>query len=63
LADFLTAHPEHHLGLGEFYQAKWDYFCGLLNALFSFVPTSGTYLQLLNYFAITQQYNVDLVRR
>ncbi len=50
LADFLSAHPEHHLNLPGFYQAKRDLFCGLLeDSAFDPVPSAGTYFQLLDY--------------
>ncbi|NCF34690.1 MAG: aminotransferase class I/II-fold pyridoxal phosphate-dependent enzyme, partial [Proteobacteria bacterium] len=43
-ADFLAAEPSHHLHLGEFYQIKRDYFCGLLaESKFNFTPSAGTY--------------------
>jgi methionine aminotransferase len=50
LADYLASTPEHHLGLGAFYQAKRDRFCSLLaGSRFRFVPSAGTYFQLLDY--------------
>ena len=64
LADFLTDQPQHHLELGAFYQAKRDYFLDQLAASrFSFTPASGTYFQLLNYGAITQEQDAELARR
>jgi methionine aminotransferase len=64
LADFLTAHPEHHLGLGDFYQPKRDLFCHLLEgSRFRAVPSAGTYFQLLDYSELSADRDVDLARR
>ncbi len=61
IADFLNEHAEHHLGLGDFYQAKRDYFCNLLeNSRFSFKRSRGTYFQLLDYSQISQADDVAL---
>jgi methionine transaminase len=64
LADFLSEHPEHHLQLPDFYQRKRDYFLSLLQtSRFSFEPSRGTYFQLLNYQAISQEADQDLAER
>lgn len=64
LADFLSAHPEHHLRLPDFYQAKRDYFCTLLaDSRFTLTPSEGTYFQLLNYAALSSEPDVDLAKR
>ncbi len=64
LADFLNAHPEHHLELPDFYQAKRDLFCELLQpSRFSLSPSSGTYFQLLNYADISQEADLELAQR
>ncbi len=64
LADFLGAHPEHHEQLGEFYQAKRDLFCSLLaGTRFTLTPSAGTFFQLLDYGAITDEHDVALARR
>jgi len=64
LADFLSEHPEHHLQLPDFYQAKRDLFCELLApSRFSLVPSAGTYFQLLNYGDISQETDIALARR
>ena len=56
LADFLRDCPEHHLELPAFYQRKRDYFLSLLEgSRFSYQPSKGTYFQLLNYGAISQE--------
>ncbi|MEM7003402.1 MAG: pyridoxal phosphate-dependent aminotransferase [Pseudomonadota bacterium] len=64
LADFLTTTPEHHLELPNFYQAKRDLFCSLLEgSRFRVRPTVGTYFQLLDYAAISSELDADLARR
>ena len=64
LADFLAAHPEHHLNLPAFYQHKRDRFCSLLEeSKFRFQPAAGTYFQLLDYSSITDEPDVALARR
>ena len=64
IADFLSAHPEHHLQLGDFYQAKRDLFCALLDdSLFSLVPSAGTYFQLLDYSAYSDEMDTELAVR
>ncbi|TDJ38514.1 MAG: aminotransferase class I/II-fold pyridoxal phosphate-dependent enzyme [Gammaproteobacteria bacterium] len=64
LADFLSAHPEHHLKLPDFYQAKRDFFCGLLaDSAFSPVPSAGTYFQLLDYGHYSNELDTDLAIR
>ncbi|MDX1654736.1 MAG: methionine aminotransferase [Candidatus Competibacteraceae bacterium] len=63
LAEFM-AHREHYLTLGDFYQAKRDLFCRLLEgSRFSFTPARGTYFQLLDYSAITQEDDRDYALR
>lgn len=63
LADFLSAHPEHHLRLGDFYQQKRDYFCELLaSSRFDLVPCAGTYFQLLDYGQISAESDAVLAR-
>ena len=61
LADFLASHPEHHLRLPEFYQAKRDHFCNLLSgSRFKVQPSEGTYFQLLDYSEISQEVDTQL---
>lgn len=53
LADFVNDYPEHYLELPEFYRQKRDLFCELMrSSRFSFVPSTGTYFQLMDYSAI-----------
>ena len=64
LADFLAEHPEHHRELPDFYQAKRDRFCaGLESSQFQLAPSRGTYFQLLDYSALSQERDVDLAER
>jgi len=56
IADFLRDGQQHHYELGNFYQQKRDLFCELL-ALSSFrlIPSAGTYFQLADYSAISDE--------
>ena len=64
LADFLRDCPEHHLNLADFYQAKRDLFCSLVEpSRFSLTPTAGTYFQLLDYSAVATDVDVELAQR
>jgi len=64
LADFLNEHPEHHRALGAFYQAKRDTFCRLLaDSPFSITPSAGTYFQLLDYSAWSNEPDAQLAVR
>ena len=64
IADFLNACPEHHLTLGDFYQAKRDLFCGLLgDSAFGVIPSAGTYFQLLDYGEFSDEHDLDLALR
>jgi len=64
LADFLISSPEHYLGLAKFYEEKRDRFCELLQpSRFQFVPSAGTYFQLVDYSRISSEQDVDYARR
>jgi methionine aminotransferase len=64
LADYMTEHPEHHLGLPAFYQERRDYFFGLLGRTrFSARPATGTYFQLADYREISDLPDVEFARR
>ena len=64
LADFMTTTPQHHLQLAAFYQAKRDYFCDLVTASrFEFEPAKGTFFQILDYSAISDENDVSYARR
>ncbi len=63
LADYMTAHPEHHLELPAFYQERRDYFAELLSATrFRLLPAAGTYFQLADYGAISSLPDVEFAR-
>ena len=63
LADFLDANPDYHKQLGDFYQAKRDYLCKLLEpSKFKFKASLGTYFQLLDYSNISTAQDVALAR-
>ncbi|TNJ44221.1 aminotransferase class I/II-fold pyridoxal phosphate-dependent enzyme [Tamlana fucoidanivorans] len=63
IADYMQE-PEHYLGLSAFYQRKRDLFLSLIKeSRFTYVPTKGTYFQVLNYSAITDEYDVDYAKR
>jgi len=62
-ADFL-ARKEPYLELPAFYQRKRDLFLSLIrDSRFSFTPSRGTYFQMLDYSAITDERDVDFARR
>ena len=63
LAQYLK-NPDKYLNLGEFYQKKRDKFLSLLKgSKFKFIPSQGTYFQLLDYSAITNENDVDFAER
>lgn len=63
LADYIQ-YEEGYLGLPDFYQAKRDLFCSLIeNSRFEFTPSSGTYFQLLSFKEITEESDVDFAIR
>lgn len=48
--------PERYQELGVFYQQKRDYFLeAIASSRFTFTPSAGTYFQLLDYSAITDE--------
>ncbi|MBT4494792.1 MAG: aminotransferase class I/II-fold pyridoxal phosphate-dependent enzyme [Gammaproteobacteria bacterium] len=50
IADFLEHHPEHHVELPAFYQAKRDFFLEAMQGIgFRMSPSPGTYFQLAAY--------------
>ena len=63
LATYLE-NPDKYLYLANFYQKKRDFFLDLLqDSRFIFEPTQGTYFQLLDYSAITQEPDVAFAER
>lgn len=64
LADFLASDKDHYLGLPAFYQEKRDYFCTLLGpSRLHYTPSAGTYFQLADYSAISDEPDVSYSRR
>ncbi len=62
-ADFMKK-EEHYLSLGEFYGQKRDFILKLLEASkFKFVPTGGTYFQLLDYSGISNLNDLEFTER
>jgi methionine aminotransferase len=56
--------PYRYRELGAFYQRKRDLFLNLIkDSRFSFTPAHGSYFQLLDYSAITDEPDVDFARR
>lgn len=63
LADYL-ADEKNYMQLSQFYQEKRDYFIrGLSGSRFKFKPAAGTYFQLLDYSAITNEADTDFAVR
>ncbi len=53
-----------YLGLNAFFQQKRDLFLNLISeSRFKFVPSQGTYFQVLDYSEITDENDVDFAKR
>ncbi len=64
LADFLRSDPQHYLDLPAFYQRKRDRFVTLMEpSRLELRPSAGTYFQLADYSAITDEPDTDYARR
>ena len=64
IADFLRDCPQHHHQLGDFYQQKRDLFCDLMAASqFKLAPSAGTYFQLAEYSAISDEPDTEFTAR
>ena len=64
LADYMNECPQHATELASFYQAKRDRFCELLApSRFRFMPSAGTYFQLADYSAISDEDDMTFVTR
>jgi methionine aminotransferase len=64
LADFMEAEPDFPAGLANFYQQKRDLFCNALkDSRFNLTPSPGTYFQLLDYSALSDELDADLAVR
>ncbi|MFN0035308.1 MAG: methionine aminotransferase [Saprospiraceae bacterium] len=62
-ADFM-ADPAEYLGLPDFYQQKRDAFLQAMSATrFRPLPCAGTYFQLFDYSAISQEPDLDFCKR
>ena len=60
-ADFMAEVPGHTLELARFYQRKRDHFCGLLaQTRFRCSPSAGTYFQLADYSALSDEPDVEI---
>ncbi|MEL7450601.1 MAG: methionine aminotransferase [Pseudomonadota bacterium] len=63
LADFLQSDPAHYRELPGFYQAKRDQFATLLeDTRFRPLPCAGTYFQLADYSAISDEDDMTFAR-
>ena len=63
LADYLAARPSFLDELAGFYQARRDRFIALLEgSRFGLVPSSGTYFQLVDYSAVSDEPDGDFCR-
>jgi len=64
IADFLRDCPQHHHELGAFYQQKRNLFCDLMAASkFKLAPSAGTYFQLAEYSAISDEPDTEFTAR
>ncbi|WP_250632825.1 methionine aminotransferase [Rhodoflexus caldus] len=63
IADYLKQ-PEKYLHVPAFYQEKRDKFCALMQETrFRFTPSEGTYFQLADYSAISDEADTDFAVR
>jgi methionine transaminase len=63
VADFMATEPDYPASLAAFYQRKRDLFCHALQpSRFVITPSAGTYFQLLDYSAISQEHDVQLAQ-
>lgn len=64
LADFMEAEPDYPGTLAAAYQRRRDLFLeGLAHSRFSWTPAPGSYFQLLDYGAITDENDASLCER
>jgi methionine aminotransferase len=64
LADFMQESPDYVDGLAGFYQRKRDLFCRLVSgSRFRCTPCAGSYFQLLDYGAIADVGDTEMVER
>jgi len=63
IAEYL-ANPDTYLSLAAFFQQKRDYFLSLLRgSRFSYIPSQGSYYQMLNYSAISTEKDTHFAAR
>ena len=63
LAEFLKD-EENYLHISDMYQEKRDFFLNAIkSSRFTLSPSQGTYFQLLNYSAITDEKDTDFAKR
>jgi len=63
LAEYLKD-PEMYLGLPKFYQEKRDLFLNLIKpSRFKYLPSKGTYFQVLDYSEITSEADTEFAKR
>ncbi|WP_296316342.1 methionine aminotransferase [Winogradskyella sp. UBA3174] len=63
IADYMQD-AETYLSLNSFFQQKRDLFLSLISeSRFKFKPSQGSYFQVLDYTAITDEYDVDFAKR
>jgi len=63
IAEFYE-NPANYLEVSPFYQEKRDYFLSLMKeSRFTFIPTNGSYFQLMEYKDITDQVDVDFAKK
>ena len=62
-AAMISAHPEHHRGLGEFYQEKRDRFAAQLRGTrLKALPVPGGYFQLVDYSGVSDLPDAEFCR-
>lgn len=60
LAAMLREHPEHHLGLSDFYQQRRDHFRALLaRTRLRPLPVAGGFFQLVDYSDIARSHDLE----
>ncbi|HQR04916.1 MAG: aminotransferase class I/II-fold pyridoxal phosphate-dependent enzyme [Proteobacteria bacterium] len=64
LADFMVADPGFALGLAAFYQARRDFFrTALSGSRLALLPCAGSYFQLADYSALSDEPDTEFARR
>ena len=62
-AEYLK-HPNNYLNLNSLYEEKRDFFINAIqDSCFKFIPSSGTYFQLLDYSNITNEGDIEFAIR